>query len=120
MLEQEARPEAGPVGCVHEQPRHRRRRHFPGRRAIAGPAPPPAADHVLVGLDLDLDEGGFLGAVCRIGLSALRAHARIGRRIVFLGAFFESGHPHSFAGHWRGRFRFRLASRSVSAIYGFR
>ena len=31
----------------------------------AGPAPARTADHALVGLDLDLDEGGFLGAVRR-------------------------------------------------------
>ena len=66
MLEQEACPEAGPVERPGEQPRHRGRRHFHGRRrARAGPAPA-RTGHALVGLDLDLDEGGFLGAVRRL------------------------------------------------------
>ena len=92
VLEQEARPEAGPVGRCGEQARHRRRRHFHGRRrAVAGPAPARSADHALVGLDLDLDEAGFLGAVRRIALPAPCAHARIGRRVVLFGALLEPG-----------------------------
>ena len=75
-----------------EQPRHRGRRHFHGRRhALAGPAPARTADHALVGLDLDLDEGGFLGAVRRIGLTAPSADARIRRRVVLFGALIEPG-----------------------------
>ena len=94
MLEQKARPEAGPVERSGEQPRHRGRRHFHGRRrALAGPAPARTADHALVGLDLDLDEGGFLGAVRRIGLPAPSADARIGRRVVLFGALLEAGPP---------------------------
>ena len=82
----------GPVGRSGEQPRHRRRRHFHGRRrAVAGPAPARSADHALVGLDLDLDEAGFLGAVRRIGLSAPCADARIGRRVALFGALLEPG-----------------------------
>ena len=92
MLEQEAGPDAGPVGRVGEQARHRGRRHFHGRRrALAGPAPARTADDALVGLDLDLDEGGFLGAVRRVGLPAPCAHARIGRRVVLFGALLEPG-----------------------------
>ena len=68
------------------------RRHFHGRRrALAGPAPARTADHALVGLDLDLDEGGFLGAVRRIGLPAPSADAHIGRRVVLFGALIEAG-----------------------------
>ena len=44
-----------------------------------------------MGLDLDLDEGGFLGAVRRIGLSAPAADARIRRRVVLFGALIEPG-----------------------------
>ena len=92
VLEQEACPEAGPVERPGEQPRHRGRRHFHGRRrALAGPAPARTADHALVGLDLDLDEGGFLGAVRRIGLPAPAADARIRRRVVLFGALIEPG-----------------------------
>ena len=92
MLEQEACPEAGPVERPGEQPRHRGRRHFHGRRrALAGPAPARTADHTLVGLDLDLDEGGFPGAVRRIGLPAPSADARIRRRVVLFGALLEPG-----------------------------
>ena len=91
-LEQEARPEAGPVKRPGEQPRHRGRRDFHGRRrARAGPAPARTADHPLVGLDLDLDEGGFLGAVRRIGLPAPSADARIRRRVVLFGTLREPG-----------------------------
>ena len=91
-LEQEARPEAGPVKRSAEQARHRRRRHFHGRRrALAGSAPARTADHPLVGLDLDLDEGGFLGAVRRIGLPAPSADARIRRRVVLFGTLREPG-----------------------------
>ena len=90
MLEQKARPEAGPVERSGEQPRHRGRRHFHGRRrALAGPAPARTADHALVGLYLDLDEGGFLGAVRRIGLLAPSADARILRRIELFAALLE-------------------------------
>ena len=92
VLEQEACPEAGPVERPGEQPRHRGRRHFHGRRrALAGPAPARTADHALVGLDLDLDEGGFLGAVRRIELPAPAADARIRRRVVLFGALIEPG-----------------------------
>ena len=92
VLEQEACPEAGPVERPGEQPRHRGGRHFHGRRrALAGPAPARTADHALVGLDLDLDEGGFLGAVRRIGLPAPAADARIRRRVVLFGALIEPG-----------------------------
>ena len=92
VLEQEACPEAGPVERPGEQQRHRGRRHFHGRRrALAGPAPARTADHALVGLDLDLDEGGFLGAVRRIGLPAPAADARIRRRVVLFGALIEPG-----------------------------
>ena len=92
VLEQKARPEAGPVERSGEQPRHRGRRDFHGRRrALAGPAPARTADHALVGLDLDLDEGGFLGAVRRIGLPAPSADAHIGRRVVLFGALIEAG-----------------------------
>ena len=51
------------------------------------------ADHPLVGLDLDLDEGGFLGAVRRIGLPAPSADARIRRRVVLFGSLLEPGPP---------------------------
>ena len=44
-----------------------------------------------MGLDLDLDEAGFLGAVRRIGLPAPCADARIGRRVALFGALLESG-----------------------------
>ena len=92
VLEQEARPEAGPIERSGEQPGHRGRRHFHGRgRALAGPAPARTADHAFVGLDLDLDEGGFLGAVRHIGLPALCADAGIGRRVVLFGALLEPG-----------------------------
>ena len=44
-----------------------------------------------MGLDLDLDEGGFLGAVRRIGLPAPAADARIRRRVVLFGSLLEPG-----------------------------
>ena len=44
-----------------------------------------------MGLDLDPDEGGFLGAVRRIGLPAPSADAHIGRRVVLFGALIEAG-----------------------------
>ena len=44
-----------------------------------------------MGLNLDLDEGGFLGAVRRIGLPAPSADARIGRRVALLGALLKPG-----------------------------
>ena len=92
VLEQEARPEADPVRRPAEQSRHRGRRHFHGRgRTLAGPAQARAADHALVGLDLDLDEGGFLGAVRRIGLPTLCADACIRRRVDLFGALLEPG-----------------------------
>ena len=87
-----ARPEGDSVGRAPEQPRHRRRRDLDRRgRALAGPAPARAADHALVGLDLDLDEGRFLDAVRRVGLPALGARARLRRRGVDFGALLESG-----------------------------
>ena len=106
VLEQEACPEAGPVERPGEQPRHRGRRHFHGRRrALAGPAPARTADHALVGLDLDLDEGGFLGAVRRIELPAPAADARIRRRVVL-----RCAHRARAAGCGRGRARRVLAA----------
>ena len=89
---QEAHPHGDPVERVVEQPRHRRRRDLYRRgRALAGPAQTRAADHALVGLDLDLDEGRFLGAVGRVGLPAAGADARIRRRLVHFGALLEPG-----------------------------
>ena len=89
---QEARPHGDPVERVVEQPRRRRRRYLHRRgRALAGPAQARAADHALVGLDLDLDEGRFLDAVRRVGLPAASADARIRRRIVHFGALFKPG-----------------------------
>ena len=108
VLEQEACPEAGPVERPGEQPRHRGRRHFHGRRrALAGPAPARTADHALVGLDLDLDEGGFLGAC-----SAHRA-ARTGRRRTHpaAGCALRCAHRARAAGCGRGRAR-RAAGRA--------
>ena len=90
VLEQKARPEADPVRRPEEQPRHRGRRHFHGRgSAVAAPAQTRAADHALVGLDLDLDEGGLLGAVRRIGLPALCADACIRGRVELFGVLLE-------------------------------
>ena len=92
VLEEEARPDAGPVRRVGEQPWHGGCRHLHGRRrALARPAPARAADHTPVGPDLDLDEGGLLGAVGRIGAPASATHARIGRRVMLFRAFFETG-----------------------------
>ncbi len=91
-FEQEARPDADPVGRVGEQPWHGGRRHFHGRRrAVACPAPARAADHSLVGLDLDLDKGGLFGAVGRIGVPAAGTHTRIGRQVMLFDVFFETG-----------------------------
>ena len=91
-LEQEAQPDAGAIGRVGKQLRHGGRRHFHGRRcAVARPAPPRAADHTLVGPDLDLDEGGLLGAGRRVAPPATGTRTRIGRRILLFGAFFEPG-----------------------------
>ena len=94
VFEQEARPEADAVGRPGEQPRHRGRRYF-HRRGWARAAPTPArtADHALVGLDVDLDEGGFLGAVRRIGLPAVCADACIRRRVDLFAALLEPGPP---------------------------
>ena len=81
VFEQEARPEAGPVERSGEQPRRRGRRHFDRRRrAAAGPAPPGAPDDAFVGLDLDLDEGGFVDTVGDISLPATGAYTRLLRR----------------------------------------
>ena len=92
VLEQEAGPEAGPVERPGEQPRHRGRQHFHGRRrALAGPAPARTADHALVGLDLDLDEGGFVDTVGDIRLPATGAHTRLLRRFELFGALLEPG-----------------------------
>ena len=92
VFEEEARPEADPVRRPDEQPRHRGRRHLHGRgRALARPAPSRTADHALVGLDLDLDEAGFLGSVRRIELAAARAGACIRRRVVFFETLIEPG-----------------------------
>ena len=78
VLEQEARPEADPVGRVGEQPRHRGRRHFQGRRcAVAIPAPPGTDDPACVGLDFDLDDGRGTLAVRHVGLRATGTHPRI-------------------------------------------
>ncbi len=91
-LEQETRPHADPVERVVEQPRHRRRRHFQGRgRAVTAPAPAGTDDPACVGSDLALDDGGFLGTVWRIGLSATRAHPRILRRVELFHALLEPG-----------------------------
>ena len=91
-LEQEARPHADAVERVGEQPRHRRRRdlHWRGR-ALAGATKARPADHALVGLDLDLDEGGFLGAVGCISLTAPCADALFRRRGDLFGALLKPG-----------------------------
>ena len=92
VLEQEACPEADPVGRVGEQPRHRGRRHFQGRRcAVAIPAPPGTDDPACVGLDFDLDDGRGTLAVRHVGLRATGTHARIGGRVVLFGALLEPG-----------------------------
>ena len=89
-LEQEARPDARPVGRAGEQPGHGGRRHLGGRRrAPACPPPARAADHPTVSADLDLDQGRLLGAVGRVRASAAPAHPRIGGRVVLLGAFLK-------------------------------
>ena len=89
---------AGPPGhessrraCTRPRPAERRtcRRQSLGVAYL--PAPARTADHTLVGLDLDLDEGGFLGAVRRIGLPAASADGRIGRRVELFGALIEPG-----------------------------
>ena len=46
-----------------------------------------------MGPDLDLDESGHLGADRRVGPPATGTRARIGRRIMLFGAFFEPGPP---------------------------
>ena len=77
-----AHPDADPVGRGLEQPRHRRRGHVPRRGgALATPTPARPDDGVLVGLDIDLDEGGAPLAVGGIGLAAARTYARILRRV---------------------------------------
>ena len=87
-----AHPHADPVRRVAEQPRRRRRRHLPRRRrAVAGPTPPGAPDDAFVGLDVDLDERGDLGADRRIELPATEAHTLILRRVVLFGALLEPG-----------------------------
>ena len=92
VLEQEACPEADPVGRPGEQPRHRGRRHFQGRRcAVAIPAPPGTDDPACVGLDFDLDDGRGTLAVRHVGLRATGTHPRILRRIVLFGSFLEPG-----------------------------
>ena len=79
-------------GLLWPVTQHRGRRHFHRRGgAIAGPAPAWTADHALMGLDLDLDEGGFFGAVRRIGLPAVCADACIRRRVDLFGSLLESG-----------------------------
>ena len=65
-----------------------------------------------MGLDLDLDEGGFLGAVRRIGLSAPAADARIRRRVVLFGALIEPG---PLGAAVAGRAALLAAQRSSSA-----
>ena len=93
-LEQDAGPHADPVGRVAEQPRYWRRRYFDRRRrAAASPAPARTADHTLVGLDVDLDERGDIGADRRIGLAATGAHARFLRQVDLLLALLDPGPP---------------------------
>ena len=111
-FEQDAGPHADSVGRVAEQPRHRGRRHFDRRRrAAAGPAPARTADHTLVGLDVDLDERGDIGADRRIGLAATGAHTRLLRRVDLLLALLEPG-PSGTAMAWGAAL---LAARASGA-----
>ncbi len=67
-------------------------RHFHRRRrARAPPAPPRTVDGAPVGRDFDLDDGGGLGAVRRVGLPATGADARTGRRVADFGPLPERG-----------------------------
>lgn len=49
------------------------------------------ADHTFVGLDLDLDEGGFVDTVADISLPATGALTRFLRRAEFFGTLLEPG-----------------------------
>ena len=93
-FEQEARPDAGPVGRSGEQPRHRRRRHLQGRGcAVATPAPAGTDHPARVGLDLDLDDARATLAVGDIGLAATGTDACILRRIAPFLLLPEPGPP---------------------------
>ena len=91
-LVEQAHPDADPVGRVVEQPRHRRRGHFPRRGgAVADPAVARPDDRVLVCLDFDFEEGGAPLAIGGIGLAATRTDARILRRIARFLLLLEPG-----------------------------
>ena len=114
-LEQNADPHADPVGRGVEQPRLRRRRHFPGRgRAVATAAPAGPDDSAFVGLDLDLDDGRDPLAVGDVGLPAAGTRARILRRVALLGAFPELGTLHAAMANSAGL----LAALAPGARFG--
>ena len=79
-----------PVGDEQAERTRQRAGYFHGRGwALAAPTPARTVDHAFMGLDVDLDEGGFLGAVRRMGLPAACAGACVRRRVDLFAALLE-------------------------------
>ena len=79
-----------PVGDGQAERTRQRAGYFHGRGwALAAPTQARTVDHSFMGLDVDLDEGGFLGAVRRIGLPAACAGACVRRRVDLFAALLE-------------------------------